>query len=55
MFNPTRYQALKDALHNFKAGIPLTASGLTFGAIVGLILNLVITLPFKWWVKRKNA
>ncbi len=45
----------KDTLKNFKVGIPLTFSGLTFGVLMGLILNLIITLPFTWWFRRKKA
>jgi hypothetical protein len=54
IFNPNRYQVLKDTLKNFKVGIPLTYSGLTFGVLMGLILNLIMTLPFNWWWSRRK-
>lgn len=54
MFNPVRYEYLKKALSNFKLGIPLTISGLTFGVIVGLALNYIVTLPFVFWARRKT-
>jgi hypothetical protein len=47
MLHPQRTYALKDVVQNFKVGIPLSPSGLLFGVIFGLILNLLILLPFR--------
>lgn len=54
MFNPSRVGYLRKTIVNFKLGIPLTLSGLTFGVITGLILNYIITLPFILLARRKK-
>ncbi|PJE79111.1 hypothetical protein CI610_01919 [invertebrate metagenome] len=46
MFHPVRYHYLKKTLNNFKPGFPLTLNGLTFGVIVGLLINWIVLWPF---------
>lgn len=46
MLHPDRIEALKDVAQNFKPGIPLTFSGLGFGAVLALIVNMLLMLPF---------
>ena len=55
MFNPARYEFLEKTIINFKLGIPLTVSGITFGVILGLVLNYVISLPFILWSRRTKV
>lgn len=55
MFNPTRSQYLKKTINNFTVGIPLSIDGWIFGVIMGLILNLLVTLPFRLFRKPKNT
>ncbi|MBU2391719.1 MAG: DUF2937 family protein, partial [Gammaproteobacteria bacterium] len=38
---------VKEVLQNFKVGIPLNASGLLFGVVLALLLNMLIMLPFR--------
>ncbi|RTE66217.1 DUF2937 family protein [Amphritea opalescens] len=52
MANPTRYRYLETTLHHFSPGIPLTIEGIAFGVIVGLLLNLIITLPMSFFFRR---
>lgn len=47
MLHPQRVHVVKEVVHNFKVGIPLSADGLLFGVIVGLLLNVLIMLPFR--------
>lgn len=55
MFAPSRYNYLEKTIDNFKPGIPLTTSGLLFGAIVGLMLNLIVTQPFLFFIRRRKV
>lgn len=55
MFNPSRHGYLRQVLSNFHPGIPLTINGLLFGIVAGLALNYLITLPFIFFTRRKNA
>jgi hypothetical protein len=54
MFTPSRYDSLKETSENFKPGIPLTPSGLGFGVVLGLLLNLLLMLPFTIGSARKR-
>lgn len=45
MFQPKRLGYLKETLHNFSLGIPLTLSSILFGIIIGLLINIIITGP----------
>ncbi len=51
MFAPSRFETLKKVLENFVPGIPLSVSGWVFGVTAGLLLNLLIVMPF-WGVAR---
>lgn len=55
IFNPARYGYLKHVLSNFSLGIPLSVNGLAFGVIFGLALNYLITLPFMFLTRSRNA
>ena len=54
MLNPSRFNAIKKTMTNFKPGIPLSPEGIAFGFILGLILNLFITLPLKLVFKTRK-
>lgn len=54
MFAPSRYNYLEKTIDNFKPGIPLTTSGLLFGAIIGLTLNFIVTQPFLFFIRRRR-
>ena len=47
MLHPERIHVVKDVLHNFNVGIPLSPGGLLFGLVFGLLLNVLIMLPFR--------
>jgi hypothetical protein len=47
MLHPDRVHVVKEVLQNFKVGIPLNASGLLFGVVLALLLNMLIMLPFR--------
>lgn len=53
MLHPDRVHVLKDVVQNFKVGIPLNTSGLVFGLVCGLLLNVLIMLPFRVFGSRK--
>jgi len=52
MFTPSRRHYLEKTLDNFKPGIPLTIEGALFGVIIGLLLNLMMTLPCTFLARR---
>lgn len=52
MAAPSRYHYLKKTLDNFTPGIPLSTEGITFGVIVGLLLNLLIMAPIRFANRR---
>ena len=57
MFNPTRFERLRQTLRNFTPGIPLHRDGLLFGVVVGLLLNLLLNCPWlalRWWRRRQT-
>lgn len=54
MLHPERVHVLKEVLHNFKVGIPLSASGLLFGVVFALLLNVLIMLPFRVFGRRRS-
>ncbi|WP_337881314.1 DUF2937 family protein [Rheinheimera sp.] len=54
MLQPKRLPQLRVVLSNFTPGIPLSAEGLLFGLIVGLLLNLLLMWPF-YVLGRKTA
>lgn len=54
MFAPSRFNYLEKTIENFKPGIPLTTSGLLFGAVVGLTLNFIVTQPFLFFIRRRR-
>lgn len=54
MFNPENYQYLSETLTNYKLGIPLTLEGFIFGITVGLLVNLLISLPFVLFIKSRK-
>lgn len=54
MFHPKRLDALKETSKNFTLGIPLSPSDLGFGLVLGLLLNLLIMLPFTLLFARKK-
>lgn len=54
MLHPSRFDYLSKTLDNFTLGIPLTLSGLSFGLIVGLLLNYIIALPLLLWARRRR-
>lgn len=47
MLNPSRIHQLKNVVQNFKPGIPLNAADLAFAVLMALLLNVLITLPFR--------
>jgi len=55
MLKPTRYETLKGTMANFKMGIPFTISGLGFGIVFGLILNLFMMWPLNRWARRRRV
>ncbi|TDO97951.1 DUF2937 family protein [Marinomonas balearica] len=46
MLHPSRYVYLEKTIQHFKIGIPLSATGLTFGVVVAFIIHLLLTWPF---------
>jgi hypothetical protein len=55
MFNPKRLDALIETSKNFSLGIPLDPAGLSFGVILGLLLNLLIMLPATLLISKRKA
>jgi hypothetical protein len=55
MFNPENYQFLSETLTNFKLGIPLTIEDIIFGITIGLLINLLISLPFILFIKSRKV
>ncbi len=53
MLHPERYRYLEKVVSNFDPGVPLTLGGWTFGVVVGLLINTVLTLPFALWTRRR--
>lgn len=54
MLHPDRIHLLKDVVQNFKVGIPLNPADLAFAVLIALLLNILITLPFRL-MRRSSA
>lgn len=48
MMQPQHLTDVEKTLENFTPGVPLDGEGLAFGAVVALLVNIIIVLPFVW-------
>lgn len=54
MFQPSRYETLRNVLENFEPGIPLGLDEILYAIVLAMLLNLCLLLPGKCytWMRR---
>lgn len=54
MFNPTRWEVLKNVMVNFSLGIPLKFDDILYSILLALFFGYLFMLPIKYIFKPKN-
>jgi len=55
MFNPSRWQVLKQVMVNFKPGLPLTIKDLLYACLFALLASFLLMLPIKWLMNEQKT